>query len=469
MKKIIKDNFEIEYSEDEVVSEKYLNEALSLATKVIDNNVLEKIDDSWGEEGYEFNIPTEKFLVYAKRMKEKYPELSFEELWAKIEDINDIYTPVFSAEEIAQHKSTLKELFDNPIKDSEKLYRVFHFSYKRGRYFTDIDEVSLEFAEKIFAETVESLKHFNENISFKDEFIVFLAEDDHSGYPGDNVLKIATVKKNGKVINDVEKEVSTTETEDVMVKDIPTNAPEEKTDITFTEKLRGGKNALTYGMIEQALKDINKDDGKTFGAYIDVVIESLKDDIANAKYIVSGEMKSTRKQLLENYIKIERLVQKAGLKDKLEIMKPLIDELSEKLDLNYWKPPKFKKSEMKSAARELRNAHRFDSIITKSLKPVFLCSKADLTASYNDAKQGKLPKVFEGNLEKVSRDMEADYDRINQGRDHYLEDPRIVQIIPEIIDLYETALKYAEDLGYEEYAKPFRFMLETIKKGWGIN
>jgi len=255
---------------------------------------------------------------------------------------------------------------------------------------------------------------------------------------------------------------------DVTIQDIPLNAPEENIDITYTEKLKGGKSALTSGMIEEAFKQRSKDEGKTFEAYIDVVIESLKDDIKNAKYIVSGEMKPVRSLLLEDYIKIEQLIKKAGLNEKLAEMQPLVDELSEKLNLNYWKKPKFKKSEMKSAAKELRSKHRWDSRITKTIKPVFLCSKLDLTASYNDAKQGKLPQVFEGNLKKVEKDIEADYDRINQGRDHYLEDPRIVKTLPEIIDLYETAIKYAEDLGYREIATQFAYMLNTIKKGWGL-
>lgn len=256
--------------------------------------------------------------------------------------------------------------------------------------------------------------------------------------------------------------------EDVKIEDVPVNAPEEKVNITYTEKLKGGKNALTYGMIEEAFKNRYKDEGKTFAAYLDVAIESLKDDIANAKYLVSGEMKSTRSLLLEDYIKIEHLAQKAGLDDKVAEMKPLVDELSDKLNLNYFKQPKFKKSEMKQASRELRNKHRFDSKIEKKLEPVFLCSKSDLTASYNDAKQGKLPQVFEGNLSKVEKDMEADYDRINQGRDHYLEDPRIVKLLPEIVSLYELATKYADDLGYREIATRFAYMLNTIKKGWGL-
>lgn len=256
--------------------------------------------------------------------------------------------------------------------------------------------------------------------------------------------------------------------EDAKVGDIPVNSPEEQVQITYTERLKGGKSALTYGMIEEAFKQRSKDDGKTFEAYLDAAIQSLKEDIANAKYIVSGEMKPTRRLLLEDYVKIEHLAEKAGMSDKVNEMKPLIDELSEKLDLNYWKQPKFKKREMRSASRELRTKHRFDSSISKVVKPVFLCSEADLKASYNDAKQGKLPQVFEGNLRKVEKDMEADYDRINQGRDHYLEDPRIVQVLPEIVNHYELAKKYAEDLGYDEIAERFGVMLTTIKKGWGL-
>ena len=268
--------------------------------------------------------------------------------------------------------------------------------------------------------------------------------------------------------NKILKEVNAILNDKEEVKDGPVNAPEESIDITFNEKLKGGKNALTYGMIEQAYKDREKDGGKIFRAYIDVALESLKQDLKDAKYIVSGEMESVRKELLDNYVRIEHLIQKAGMEDKLAEFKPLVDELSDKLGLNYFKQPKFKKQQMKQASRELRNKHRWDSTIVKSVEPVFLCSKADLTASYNDAKQGKLPEVFEGNLAKVEKDMEADYDRINQGRDHYLEDPRIVKVLPKIVSLYELATTYADELGYDEIAKRFAYMLTTIKKGWGL-
>ena len=150
-------------------------------------------------------------------------------------------------------------------------------------------------------------------------------------------------------------------------------------------------------------------------------------------------------------------------------MKKLTDELSEKLDLNYWKQPKFKKSTQRKMSQELRNKHRWDSTIAKTVKPIFLVSESDLRASYNDAKQGKLPEVFEANLKKISKDIQADYDRINNGRDHYLEDPRIVQVLPEIIDMYELATQFAEDLGYKDTADWFKYMLVTIKKGWGLD
>ena len=257
--------------------------------------------------------------------------------------------------------------------------------------------------------------------------------------------------------------------EDIKINDIPVNSPEEQVSITFNEKLKGGKSALTYGMIEEAFKQRNKDDGQTFRAYVDVAIDSLKEDIANAKYIVSGEMKPVRKLLLEDYIKVEGLCQKAGLTDKADEMRKLTDELSEKLDLNYWKQPKFKKSTQRKMSQELRNKHRWDSTIAKTVKPIFLVSESDLRASYNDAKQGKLPEVFEANLKKISKDIQADYDRINNGRDHYLEDPRIVQVLPEIIDMYELATKFAEDLGYKDTADWFKYMLVTIKKGWGLD
>ena len=254
----------------------------------------------------------------------------------------------------------------------------------------------------------------------------------------------------------------------IKIKDVPVNSPEEKVEVTYTEKIPSGKNALTFGMIEKAYENRYLDNGKTFNIYIDVVIDSLKDDIENAEYIVSGHMESSRKLLLEDYVKIEHLVQKAGLTDKLQIIKPLVDELSEKLKLNKFKKPKFKKEKMISAAKEFRKEHRYDSIIKTTFKPEFLCSDTELKASYIDAKNGKLPQLFEVNLEKVRKDMFADYNRIMQGRDNYLEDPRIRSTLPAIVAYYEKAINFADDLGYDDYVKQFELMLNTIKKGWAM-
>lgn len=389
-KKIIKDNFEIEFPDNFDGSDKEMNDIVNDCLKILNKKEVSVKD---------FYEPINSFKSY------KYLDKTRQGL-----EVVKVF------EDLRDHRMHI--IAHRPTDDSYIIglgYSPDDGTWNQGRY----DFSSLEAAEK----------------ALRKEYIV----------------------------KTFEKEVG-----DTFVKDIPVNSPEEEVNITYTEKLKGGKSALTYGMIESAFKDRNKDDGKTFEAYVDVAIESLKDDIQNAKYLVSGEMKSTRKLLLEDYVKIEHLVEKAGLSDKLAEMRPLVDELSDKLSLNYFKQPKFKKSEMKQASRELRNKHRFDSKITKSMKPVFLCSKSDLTASYNDAKQGKLPKVFEGNLAKVEKDIEADYDRINQGRDNYLEDPRIVKTLPEIVDLYQTAIKYAEDLGYKEIATRFAFMLNTIKKGWGL-
>lgn len=262
------------------------------------------------------------------------------------------------------------------------------------------------------------------------------------------------------------------QTEDIVVKDIPVNAPEETVNIRFTGRgPKGGREPVSFNMVESAYKDRAKDNGKTLRALIEAVIESLNEDIANSADIVSGEMKPTRKLLLEDYIKVERIAEKAGLADLVEKMKPLVDKLSETLNLNYWAKPKFTKASRRQASRELRNKHRYDStdsVITKEVKPVFLCTKNELTKSYNDAKSGRLTKVFEANLDKVLRDITADYDRINNGRDTYVEDPRIAKTLPEIIDLYQTARDYADDLEYSDYAKEIDFMLDTIKRAWGL-
>lgn len=256
---------------------------------------------------------------------------------------------------------------------------------------------------------------------------------------------------------------------DNKMKDIPPYyAPEEDIDITYTEKIKNGKPALTSGMIEKAYQNRHLDNGKTFNTYIDVILDNLKEDIKNASYLVSGELTSTRKALLEDYIKIEKIVKKAGLTDKYNEMHDLIDELSAKLDLDTWKQPKFNEKMRKKESNVLRNLHRYDSKISKKFEPVFLCTPTELKNSYIDAKNGKLPEVFEANLEKVRKDMTADYDRINQGRDTYLEDPRINSILPKIVEHYENAFKFAKDLNYNEIADEFEVMLETIKKGWGL-
>ena len=253
------------------------------------------------------------------------------------------------------------------------------------------------------------------------------------------------------------------------LKDVPPYyAPEEDIDITYTQSIKGGKRPLTSGMIEKAYKERDLDNGKTFNTYVDVILDNLREDIKNASYLVSGELTSTRKALLEDYIKIERIVKKAGLIDKYNEMHNLIDELSAKLDLDTWKQPKFNEKMRKKESNVLRNLHRYDSKITKNFNPVYLCTPTELKNSYVDAKNGKLSEVFEANLEKVRKDMTADYDRINQGRDTYLEDPRINSVLPEIVEHYEKALKYARDLNYNEIADEFEVMLETIKKGWGL-
>lgn len=256
---------------------------------------------------------------------------------------------------------------------------------------------------------------------------------------------------------------------DNKMKDIPPYyAPEEDINITYTEKIKNGKSPLTSGMIETAYQNRHLDNGKTFNTYIDVILDNLKEDIKNASYLVSGELTSTRKALLEDYIKIEKIVKKAGLTDKYNEMHDLIDELSAKLDLDTWKQPKFNEKMRKKESNVLRNLHRYDSKISKKFEPVFLCTPTELKNSYIDAKNGKLPEVFEANLEKVRKDMTADYDRINQGRDTYLEDPRINSILPKIVEHYENAFKFAKDLNYNEIADEFEVMLETIKKGWGL-
>jgi hypothetical protein len=287
--------------------------------------------------------------------------------------------------------------------------------------------------------------------------------------------KLINYNKNYKIIVEDSEKYSDQEIKSIArnaiknlksIKDVPYNAPEDTITITHNEKVSGGKNALTHGMLETAMEEKWKDNGKAFEAYFQDILDSINDDIANAKYIVSGETEDTRKKLLEEYIRIETILRHGKETEKLNQLKPLVDKLSDLLHMDHWREPQFPERKRVKASNELRAIHRYDSTIKHKYAPVFLCTPTELKASYNDAKVGKLPEVFEGNLEKVRKDMEADYDRILAGKDNYTTDPLIKQTLPEIIDHYETALKYAIALDYEEYANKFETMLKTIKKAW---
>ena len=67
------------------------------------------------EEGLDdgYLISSDAFVEFAKKQKAKYPEMPKEELWSKIRDDNDIFRPVFSAEEIAQHRDELFSLYED--------------------------------------------------------------------------------------------------------------------------------------------------------------------------------------------------------------------------------------------------------------------------------------------------------------------------------------------------------------------
>lgn len=255
----------------------------------------------------------------------------------------------------------------------------------------------------------------------------------------------------------------------IKVKDVPPMyAPEEELEFTYNKKSgTGGKKPLTRGMIETAFKERHKDDGATFELYLDEIIKSLKDDINNAEYLISGETTDTRKKLLEDYVRIE-LYAKNAKSPKYAEIRDLINTLSEKLDLNYWRKPKFPEQKRVNVANEFRQQHRWDSQIKHSYKPTFLCTPSELSASYVDAKNGKLPELFEINLRKVQKDINADYNRIKAGYDNYSTDPNIKHTLPEIVNFYKQAVKQARDLGYDNYADDFENKLETITEAWGL-
>lgn len=250
------------------------------------------------------------------------------------------------------------------------------------------------------------------------------------------------------------------------IKDIPVTAPEDEVTITYNEKIPSGKSELTNSMFKTALKERWKDGGQTADRYFQEILESINSDIENAKYLVSGETKDTRMKLLKNYIDVENILIKYNQTEKLEQLKPLVDKLSDLLKLDSWPEPTFTENDRIRASAQLRRANSFDSHIYHKYSPVFLCTPSELKATYVDAKAGKMPEVFEANLKKVEKDMLADYERINAGKDTYTSNPLIRGTLYDIVKHYETALSFAEDLGYNEYAERFEEMLDTIKNAW---
>ena len=259
------------------------------------------------------------------------------------------------------------------------------------------------------------------------------------------------------------------------IKDVaPMYAPEEDIQITYEPKSgTGGKSALSKGMVTTAFKERHSDNGATFELYLKKIIENLDKDIADAEYIVSGENENTRNVLLEEYVIIERYAQKYAEERKTETainyyntIKSKVNELSSKLGLNYWRQPKFPQTKQVNAATILRAKHKNDSQIKHVYKPVFLCSPGELKATAIDAKNGKFPELFEINLKKVQKDINADYNRIKAKRDNYPTDINIKHTLPEIVEFYELAIKLAKDLGYNNYADDFETKLKVIKEAW---
>ena len=73
------------------------------------------------EDSFEYIIPSEEFIDYAKTMKERHPEMDADMLWEYVVRINEIYLPVFSREEIDEHEHELRELFEAKFDDLHKM------------------------------------------------------------------------------------------------------------------------------------------------------------------------------------------------------------------------------------------------------------------------------------------------------------------------------------------------------------
>ena len=267
-------------------------------------------------------------------------------------------------------------------------------------------------------------------------------------------------------LKNVIKELHKKEINDSKILDVPTYYPEDVVEITYNDKIKGGKKPLTSSMFETSLKERNNDDGLAFESNYEDIFKSIMHDINNAKHLVSGKSESDRQALIDDYTKIENILRQYKENKKANELHKLIDRLSEYLNLNkYKKPTEFEKIQYSEKSRIM---HQFDSNINHKYKPKFLCTPDALKESYIDAKNNKSPKIFEANLKKVEKDIYADLERINNGMDDYAENVITIPLLPEIINHYETAAQYARELGYNDYADLFFDCVDTLKDVWGL-
>lgn len=165
----------------------------------------------------------------------------------------------------------------------------------------------------------------------------------------------------------------------------------------------------------------------------------------------------------------------------IEDLKQDIEEFNDthKIELKEYIIEKAKKLGVKEEfLRKYADVELFDSCKTKDslmasgYEPVFLVSKAKLAESYENAKNGINIRAFINNLEKVQKDMSADYLRIMNGADTYLENfPQ--SVLESIIKYYNTAVLFAKDLQslspeIKEIAQDLETSIKEIKRGWDL-
>lgn len=281
---------------------------------------------------------------------------------------------------------------------------------------------------------------------------------------------------------------------DSRTKDMPVKAP------AFTSGTITHENGTTFNSFKESIKKRNN---REMNEKFNDILASAKKDLANADVLKSKYLPEVLTNILNDYIDACDMGEEKGIDSALILeLKEIIAKLENKWDLIKWKEIDFSNlkltpSESRRTERELlRSNHdskqrkvllkchrdskypylahhknaKLDMVkdrpIRKSIKSKllsnsllckdsnlskagwdieFLVTPTKLKKAYGEAKSGTHVGTFVDLYNKVCEDLLADYNRVINGQDNYLEVyPK--KVLKDIISYYKDALRYAKEI-----------------------